>query len=470
MMRKTLSLALSALAALAFALAFNSCAGAPPAVIEPPPAELSAEELERIEFDAILALLEQGRMDEALARLAPLEEKNPLKRDYPLLHASVLLSMDRLDEARALIKAELAKASDNLAALYILSEIERFAGNAAAQKAALDALIKADPTHADGQAALGDLLYNGKNYRGAEEAYRKALGRDEAHVEALLGLARVQYRREDLKGALESLDKARASAPGDPIVRLDRSRILYELGRYEECERELDEAVRLAPDSAWNYVERGRLYLDTGRLAQAEADFSRSIELNPDYFLPYVYRAGIREEAGRDREALADYLLITELYPEYWYAFESIGVLSYRQELWKEAQQAFDKAAGSSSAHPEYYIAAGLALMRGGDVRAAKDYAGKAMPKINRERYPAEWLMLRLIFDQTDMSTELELRIAGEKSLDLKSSMLYYLGAYWLGRGKTELGAKYIRMSYDEDRQGTVARRLAEADLKRLDK
>jgi tetratricopeptide (TPR) repeat protein len=469
MKRKTLSLSISALIALAFALAFYSCAGGPPATVAPPPAELSAEELERLELDAIFSLLEKGRMDEALSRLSVLEEKNPLNRDYPLLHASVLMSMDRLDDARSLIKAELAEAADNLAALYILSEIERFAGNAAAQKSALDALIKADPAHADGQAALGDLLYNGKNYRGAEEAYRKALGREEAHVEALLGLARVQYRREDVKGALDTLDKAKAAAPGDPIVRLDRSRILYELGRYDECESELDEAVRLAPDSAWNYVERGRLYLDTGRLAQAEADFSRSIELNPDYFLPYVYRAGIREEAGKDMEALADYKLITTIYPEYWYAFESIGVLSYRQGLWKEAQAAFDKAAASSSAHPEYYIAAGLALMRGGEARAAKDYASKALPKINRERNPAEWLMLRLIFDQTDMSSELELRIAAEKSLDLKSSMLYYLGAYWLGRGRTELGAKYIRMSYDDNRLGTVARRLAEADLKRLE-
>ncbi|TFG81744.1 MAG: tetratricopeptide repeat protein, partial [Spirochaetales bacterium] len=379
-----------------------------------------------------------------------------------------LLSAGNVEQARSTAAAELEAAPDNLSALFVLSEIERFSGDSVAQRAALDKLLARDPANADGQAAMGNLLFDDKNYRAAKSAFNQALSSNPVHAEALLGLGQVQFRMDDMNGALATLDKALATYPSDPLVRLDRSRVLYQLGRYGECESELDEAVRLAPDSSWSYLERGRLYLDTGRTEAALADFSSSIELNPDYFLPYVYRAGILEEAGEVERALADYRRITKLYPDYWYAFESIGALSYRMGAWRAAWEAFDKAASHSDAHPEYLIAAGLSLMRDGDAKAAKDYAAKKLSRIDKEKYPSQWLMLRLVYDQTDMSSELEIRISSEKSRDLKAGILFYLGSYWIARGKPELGSKYLKLSADEGRTGVIEFHMAEADLKRL--
>jgi hypothetical protein len=88
--------------------------------------------------------------------------------------------------------------------------------------------------------------------------------------------------------------------------------------------------------------------------------------------------------------------------------------------------------------------------------------------RIDREKFPAQWLALRLAYDQGDMSSELEIRIGAEKSLDVKAGMLFYLGAYWVARGRPELGSKYMRMSLDAERIGTIERRMAEADLARL--
>lgn len=459
--------------AAVIALFAASCAVAPPRPTPPvvvPALEPSPEEKARIELEAIYGLLSSGRMDEALGRLEALAAAWPENRDYPLLRASILLSMDRLGEARAQARA----AADGLGpqealpALLLLSEIERFAGDARAQRALLDQILKLDPQHAEANVAMGGLHYDAKNYRAAEEAYRRALASQPDFPDALVGLARAQVRRGDQRGALASLDRAVAAAPNDAIVRLDRSRVLYELGRYAECEAELDEAIRLAPNSAWTYLERGILYFDTGRAALAESDLSKSIELNGSYFLPFVYRASIREQAGRDEEALADYAQVARLRPDYWFSFESIGALNYRLGRWQEAHAAFDKAAAATPNHPEYYVAAGVSLLRAGQARAARDYASRALPRINRETYPGYWLAMRLVFDQTDMSSELELQINRTRSLDTKASLLYYLGAYWVGRGRTELGLRFIRMSYDENRVGTIERRLAEADLKRL--
>ncbi len=458
-----------------------SCSGVPAAAppggpgtlpgssVEPVPPDLTDAEKERMELDAVYRAIETGDFASAESRLAGLAAWRPENRSYPVLRASVLLSMGRLDDARAMLNSELSAWPDNLDALYALAELERFAGDAKAHRAAIEALLKRDPANADARVSMGDILYDGKNYGKAEENYSAALAAAPDNAGAMLGLARVKYRRDDYKGALALLDRVVAATPGDPVAYLDRSRTLYQLGRYEDCEADMDSAVRLAPDSAWNYVERGRLYLDSGRLDAAMADFSKSIELKADYFLPYVYRASILENAGNDVAAMADYTKATTLYPDYWYSFESIGVLAWRLGDWKKAFEAFDKAATYTKSHAEYYVAAGLALMRAGESRAAKDYAGRTLARIDREKFPAMWLAQRLVFDQGDMTAELEVRAGSEKSLDTKAGILFYLGAYWVARGRPELGSKYLRMSYDAERVGTMERRMAEADLARLE-
>lgn len=473
------------MAALAVACTFAialaaSCSGTPAAMpprepgalpggsAEPVPPALTDAEKERMDLEAVYKAIETGDFAFAESRLSGLAASRPDNRSYPVLRASVLLSMGRLVDARKLLEAELSAWPGNLDALYALAELERFAGDAKAHRAAIEALLLKEPANADARVSMGDILYDGKNYAKAEENYSAALSAAPGNADAMLGLARVKYRREDYKGALALLDRAVAATPGDPIAYLDRSRALYQLGRYAECEADMDSAVRLAPDSAWNYVERGRLYLDTNRLDAAMADFSRSIELKADYFLPYVYRASIFENAGKDVDAMADYSKATELYPEYWYSFESIAVLAWRLGDWKKSFEAFDKAATYTKSHPEYYVAAGLALMRAGEPKAAKDYAARTLARIDREKFPAMWLAQRLVFDQGDMTAELELRAGAEKSLDARAGILFYLGSYWVARGRPELGSKYLRMSYDAERIGTIERRMAEADLARL--
>ncbi len=468
--------AASIVASLIIVILLGACAGAPPSTSGNLPgaggqgqqAPLADAEKERMELDAAYRAIQSGDLASAEGKLAALALAHPDNRTYPVLRASVLLSMKRLDEARAVLVKELDAYPDNTDALFALAELERFAGNDKAHEAAIAAIIKKDPTNAEAQAAMGDIQYQGKNYTRAEASYAAALAADPRNVSALVGKARVLYRRDDMHGALDSLDTAIGIAPSEPLAYLDRSRVLYQLGRYDDCEADMNTAIKLAPESSWNYLERGRLYLDTGRSQQALADFSTSIKLNPDYFLAYVYRAAIYEDQGNDAAAFADYQKSTSLYPDYWYAFESIGIVAYRLGNWMDAYQAFDKAAGYTKAHSEYYIAAAVSLLRSGDAKAAREYAGRNLAKINREQNPTQWLALRLLFDQNDTTTELELKISAEKSLDLKAGMLFYLGSYWIARGRNELGLRYVQMSIDGQRVGTMERRMAEADLARL--
>ncbi len=453
------------------ALALTGCVTSPKPATNPDPAHqkaLTEQEKEIMELEVIYRLAKKGELKEAVARIAALSFKKPDNEEYRLLHASLLISMQDYGNARFLITALLSEKPDSIEALLLMAEIERNAGNGKNLAAALEKILVINPGNLDALAGLGEMNYDGKNYTKAEAYYSKALAIAPNDVASLTGMARIQYRREDFKGAKANLDKAISAAPDEPLVYLDRSRVNYQLGKYAECEADLTKCIEIDPFSSWNFLERGRLYLDTGRSGMALSDFDKSIELDPGYFLCYVYRAAIHEESGNDPAAFADYKKVTELNRDYWYAFEAMGVLAFRQQLWGEAFTAFDKAAGFTDDHNEYHIAAGLALMLNKEAKAAKDYAARILPKINRETEPAQWLMLRLIFDQNESTSELELKINSEKSLDRKAALLFYLGEYWIGKGRPELGGKYLLLSLGADRQGTNEWRMAQAELKRL--
>jgi tetratricopeptide (TPR) repeat protein len=199
------------------------------------------------------------------------------------------------------------------------------------------------------------------------------------------------------------------------------------------------------------------------------ADFSKAIEIDPSYHLPYIYRAGIYEEAGRDAEALSDYRAIATLYPEYFYAFESIGILSMKLSDWKGAAAAFQEAYKRSNGDYDYAILAVNALVRSGDAKRGQALAVSAYPGIDRERFNAQYLLLRL-FQQNGDTSETELAVMALKKLDERALALFFLAEYWTSRGKPELAAKYHVMVREMKRVGTMADRLNEIELSKLEK
>jgi hypothetical protein len=103
-----------------------------------------------------------------------------------------------------------------------------------------------------------------------------------------------------------------------------------------------------------------------------------------------------------------------------------------------------------------------------GKPKDAAAFAASVASRVDREKNGIYWNILRLIQDQNDASSDLELSIQTEKKLDLKSAMLFYLSEYWLCRGKTELASKYLSLGEDMKREGTLEYRLLLAERKRL--
>jgi tetratricopeptide (TPR) repeat protein len=434
----------------------------------PEAAEPSPEQKRIRAVEAAATLLDEGDAAGAAEKLGVLASASPEDTSLKLAQLAALVSAGKLGEARKGVDALLESDPLNVGALSMGAELARFGGDEKGRRSYLDRALAAAPTDAAVLGSWGDYYLDSKAWPKAEDFYRRALAADPRSADASLGLGRALYREAKYPESEAELTKAIALEPASPLAYSDRSRARYQQGKYKESEEDLDSAIAKAPDESWLYLDRGRYLLDKGDMKGAESDFNRAIALDPGYFLSYAYRGGIREEAGRDEEALADYRKVIELYPEYWYSFESAGATAFRLGLWFESATDFQRAYSAAPDRYEYAIAGAIALWRSGKPKEASAYAGKIAPGIDREKNGIYWSMLRLLQDQSDASSELELKIQAEKRLDLKSAMLFYLSEYWLCRGKAALAAKYLSLGEEMKRQGTLEYRLLQAELRRL--
>jgi tetratricopeptide (TPR) repeat protein len=447
-----------------------SCAGSPKSAQSPAQTQ-NAQQKRVQEVQAAETLLNKGDKDDAAAaadKLGQLAAASPGDSDLKLAQAAALVSAGKLPEARKNVDAILASDPKNVQALSMGAELASFAGDDAARKSYLDRALVAAPSDASVLSAWGDYSLDTKNWPKADDFYRRALAADPKSADASLGLGRALYHEAKYADSEAELSIAIGLEPDSPLAYSDRSRARYQQGKYKEAEADLDTAIAKAPDESSLYIDRGRYRLDKGDMKGAGADFDKAVSLDPDYFLPYTYRGGVREEAGQDELALEDYRKVIELYPDYWYAFESAGAAAFRLGLWLESSTDFQRAFASNSEHYEYAIAGALALWRAGKPKEASAYAGQIAPGIDRDKNGIYWAMLRLIQDQNDASSELEIMIQAEKKLDRKGAMLFYLSEYWICRGRAELASKYLGLCEDMKRQSTLEYRLLLAEQKRI--
>ncbi len=153
------------------------------------------------------AAIERGDFEAALAQFGRLTTDFPDLVEGHLMLASVLMHSGRLQEA--------------------ISSFER-----AAALAPWDASI---PNR------LGIALYQRKNWKGAEEAFRRALRVRPRNVDARVNLAQLYLTRGQEAQAAESLKEAARLAPGD-------EKILSDLGTFGLARKDL-EACSLALES-----------------------------------------------------------------------------------------------------------------------------------------------------------------------------------------------------------------------------
>ena len=452
-----------------------SCAGAPaakPAVppqkpqtatavpVPPPNPKIAAVE-------SAGTLLASGNAAAAADSLGKLAAANPTDLEIKRLQASALASAGKLPDARAILDGILAEHPRDVDTLTMAAEVARFQNDNPGRKAYLDVAIATAPDRASVQVSWGQYWLDQHAWPNAQAAFTKASEINRSSPDAFKGLGQALYRLGKYDDAEKALDTALALDPSDAYTWSDRSKVRYQLGMYADSEADLGEAIAKAPNASWPYIDRARFRIDTKRFAEAEADLDEAIKAEPDYFLPYLYRAAIFVKVGKDVEALADYDMVVKLNPEYWYAYESAGLCAFRLARWQDAGLRFEKAFASAPTRADYAVLGAIALLRAGKLTEGREFAGRAAARLDRDAEHSRWTILRLLQDMNDLTTDLEIGQQNEQKLDIHAEMLFSLAEYWIIRGKPDLGAKYLQLAHDMNRQGAIQYSLIVAELAR---
>jgi len=135
--------------------------------------------------------------------------------------------------------------------------------------------------------ALGVFRSTERDYRGAEEAFRKAIGMRPDWKWGYNQLGIVLHSIGRAKESEEMFRKAIALDPEWGRPHNDLAILLRLLGRLDEAEQEALRALELDPSSVAGYNNYGNLLVALGRYAEAEAAYRKAIALEPDHPAPY---------------------------------------------------------------------------------------------------------------------------------------------------------------------------------------
>jgi tetratricopeptide (TPR) repeat protein len=124
---------------------------------------------------------------------------------------------------------------------------------------------------------LGDAYSQEKDYRKAEDAYRKAVEEDPDDPSHLHGLAQALMAQDKYAEALEQFKRLSEVEPGTAENYLRMAQLYRRLGKFEQAESSLLRAKQLSPGSLEVLYNEALLYEDQGRFGDAVKVLSDAI-------------------------------------------------------------------------------------------------------------------------------------------------------------------------------------------------
>jgi tetratricopeptide (TPR) repeat protein len=320
-----------------------------------------------------VAALNLKRIDLAEVAARRARELAPGQRDHELLQVGIWIQQGRVEEADArmskLVAAEPRSAELRMSYARLLLDN----GEREAAQRQLEAVLVIEPLHQDALFALGVLAFNDGRHADAEAHLRRILVGPRAQDAALqLGrIAEIQQRHDDAlslygrvrhgpsaieavmrsanvlsrtgridtarhlmdelrdrfpqlatrfdiaegemliasgdaEAALQMYDEALADEPGNHDLLYGRSLAYEKLRRVDDAERDLRSILNDEPDDARALNALGyMLTVHTGRLAEAEPMIARALELQPDDAAIMDSMGWLHFKRGRPEQALA---------------------------------------------------------------------------------------------------------------------------------------------------------------------
>ncbi|GEM_PF-3562025 len=347
-------------------------------------------------FEKGIALLKDGKSEEAIAQIKLAIEKNP---DNPFFHYNLGIAYFNQQSfvlaTQALLKA--INLNDKFGpARFFLGLVYNASGDAGRNQGDL---VGATQEYYKSVEELNKALELGVEEWAVDEA-RSRLSKFEkviADFQEALGhavLATALLERKDYDGAIHEFRITGDLVPQDPSSRISIGQVYETLGRGEEAIAAYQEAATASPQSPHPFTYLGEYYeknkeLEKARTAyqtaiergpraaeplvrmgtllyeqkefeKAQENYEKALKLDPRQVEAHFYLAQIFEQQGQDEMAIIEYKQVVEVLPEgeasRQYALQRLQSLQPLVGSWSHTFLSYDNNGNNSEDQPQATI------------------------------------------------------------------------------------------------------------------
>ena len=267
-----------------------------------------------LKYDGIRAM----RIGKLTYALKCFEEATAIQEDLETMQhqANTYIRVNRMDDARQLMNRMTEIALDQPLVFQSLASLcymqEDYKGMDEACRKAL-ALNDQDPAtyFLSAKAAVG--LSNGIQ---AIAMLTKAIMLNEEFVEAYQMRAEILWTMRQAKDANEDIEKLLSMNPEDENALLLKGEILAVSGKEEKALELIDQVLALNPFSEKAYILKGSYFLAKQAFDKALGVYDEALEINPNFAQAYHERGRVKLAKGDKQGSMEDMKRAIELSPE----------------------------------------------------------------------------------------------------------------------------------------------------------
>jgi tetratricopeptide (TPR) repeat protein len=227
------------------------------------------------------------RYEDAIATYDKIPKGSPLQSAIEIRKAFNLNSLEKSDEAQALLEALSKKEPRDIRPLEALGNIMRsrkkYAEAVTYFSRAIDIIGKPDSRHWGYYYARGTSYERMKNWPAAEADLKRALALapDQALVLNYLGYSWIDQGK-NMKEGMKLIEKAVQLKPDDGYIVDSLGWAHYKQGNYKEAVRYLERAVEIKPEDPTLNDHLGDAFWQVGRVQEAKFQWSQALTLGPE--------------------------------------------------------------------------------------------------------------------------------------------------------------------------------------------
>jgi len=320
-----------------------------------------------------------GEYQKAYEMLQSIEERQPGTAGNLSAMGSVLLTLNRVDEAEETLHRALEIDPRSGPARLGLARIAERRNDEEGALALLHEVIDIDPGSSGPAAynAIGRLQLRKRDLDAAREAFQAALAIDQLNGPAYDGLASVLIEEDRSAEAIPYLEISLRYRPAEPQTLDTLAQVLRDRGDFDRAIALCERALTMSPKLATAYNTLGRIYRQQGDEDKARTMYLKAMEYAPRMDAPHVNLAQLLLRAGREDEAMKEFRTAVRLNPFNYIALADLGVWSMKTQEFDEAIALFTRALRVREDYPLAHKYLGL-------IRAQLDQPEAAIEHLSR--------------------------------------------------------------------------------------